>query len=281
MRTYTRREFIAITTTGAAAAAIAAACGDDGYGGDDKPAATATVEPAGSAATPGSTVDAGADNAAVGLRWFGQSMFVLTSPGGTTVLLDPFNDIGYTVPPPLHTDVATITHEHPDHNTGAPGGTATLYRGLTADGWLDLDETAGDVRIRTVRTYHDDAQGAQRGRNAVFVFETPGIRIAHLGDLGHQLDDEQLTAIGPIDALMIPVGGTFTIDAAGATAVTAALHPKMVFPMHYKTAKAGGALATADAFLEGKTVQRVGSTDLRLTPADIPTALTAYVLDYE
>jgi len=278
MRTYTRREFIAITTTGAAAAAIAAACGDDG---DTKPAATATLAPAGSAPTAAPTVDAGADNAAVGLRWFGQSMFILTSPGGTTVLLDPFNDIGYTVPPPLNTDVATITHEHPDHNNGGLGGTATLFRGLTADGWFDLDETAGDVRIRTIRTYHDDTQGAQRGRNTIFVFETAGIRIAHLGDLGHQLEADQLAGIGPIDALMVPVGGTFTIDGAGATAVTNALSPKMVFPMHYKTARAGGALATADAFLEGKTVQRVGSTDLRLTPADIPAALTAYVLDYE
>ncbi|HLB24045.1 MAG TPA: MBL fold metallo-hydrolase [Dehalococcoidia bacterium] len=281
MRTYTRREFIAITATGAAAAAVAAACGGDDYGDDDKPSSTATLAPAGAAATAASTVDAGEDNAAVGLRWFGQAMFVLTSPGGTTVLLDPFNDIGYTVPPPLNTDVATITHEHPDHNNAGLGGTATLFRGLTADGWTDLDETVGDVRIRTVRTYHDDAQGAQRGRNSVFVFETAGIRIAHLGDLGHQLDDQQLGAIGNVDALMVPVGGTFTIDAAGATAVTNALNPKMVFPMHYKTEKAGGSLATADAFLEGKTVQRVGSTDLRLARADIPDTLTVYVLDYE
>ena len=48
-------------------------------------------------------VGAGADNGAAGLRWFGQSMFLLTSPGDTTVVLDPFNDIGYPVPPPLDT----------------------------------------------------------------------------------------------------------------------------------------------------------------------------------
>lgn len=273
MRTYTRREFIALTTTGAAAAAIAAACtGDD----DSTPAATATREPA-AAVSP--TV--GADNAAVGLRWYGQSMFVLTSPRGTTLLMDPFNDIGYSVPPPLDTDIATITHEHPDHNNDALGGKAQLLRGLTADGWADVDETIGDIRIRTVRTYHDDQQGAQRGRNAVFVYDIAGIRIAHLGDLGHQLDAGQLAAIGPVDALMAPVGGTFTIDAAGATAVTLALQPKMVFPMHYRTDRAGAALAPVDAFLEGKTTQRAGGTTLRLTPADIPTTLTAYILDYE
>ncbi len=282
MRTYTRREFIAIGATGAAAAAIAAACGGDDYGDDGSPDGSPAARATGAPATTASpTVEAGIDNAAVGLRWYGQSMFVVTSPGGTTVLMDPFNDIGYTVPPPLDTDVATITHEHPDHNNGSLGGTAQLFRGLTADGWADVDQTVGDVRIRTVRTFHDDQQGAQRGRNAVFVYDVAGVRIAHLGDLGHQLDDALLAAIGPVEALMVPVGGAFTIDAAGATAVTQALNPKMVFPMHYKTDKVAFPLATVDAFLDGKTVQRVGSATLRLTPADIPDTLTAYVLDYE
>ena len=93
MRNISRRQFIAVTAVGAAAY-VAAACGDD----DNK----TTKSPVGGTASP--TV--GVDNAAVGLRWFGQSMFLLTSPGGTTVLLDPFHDIGYTVPAPLNTNVA-------------------------------------------------------------------------------------------------------------------------------------------------------------------------------
>jgi L-ascorbate metabolism protein UlaG (beta-lactamase superfamily) len=227
-------------------------------------------------------VDAGADNGAVGLRWFGQAMFLLTSPAGTTVLLDPFINIGYTVPPPLDTNAATITHEHPDHNNDTLGGTtAQVLRGLTSDGWADIDETIGDVRIRAVQTYHDDTQGSQRGRNAAFVLETGGLTFAHLGDLGHTLDDTQIAGIGPVDALMVPVGGTFTIDGAGASEVTHQLGAKMVFPMHYRTAKAGQALSDAEAFLAGKTVQRVGDTTLRVARADIPAELTAYVLDYE
>ena len=47
----------------------------------------------------------------------------------------------------------------------------------------------------------------------MFIFEVGGVRIAHLGDLGHVLNDEQLAAIGAVDVLLIPVGGTFTIDA--------------------------------------------------------------------
>lgn len=156
-----------------------------------------------------------------------------------------------------------------------------MLRGLTADGWAGIDETVGDVRLTSVRTYHDDTQGSQRGRNAAFVIETAGLRLAHLGDLGHTLDDAQLASIGAIDVLMLPVGGTFTIEAAGATTVTDQPAPKMVFPMHYRTAAAGSALANADAFLSGKAVKRVGATDIRIARTELPEELTAFVLDYE
>jgi L-ascorbate metabolism protein UlaG (beta-lactamase superfamily) len=280
MRTISRRQFITVTTAGVAGAYVAAACGGDDDGESD---ATSTAAPAGAPRAGASpTVAAGSDNGAAGLRWFGQAMFLLTSPGGTSVLLDPFGNIGYTVPPPLDTDAAAMSHEHPDHNNGALGGTtAQVLRGLTADGWADIDETVGDVRIRTVRTFHDDTQGTQRGRNAAFLLETAGLRFAHLGDLGHTLDDTQVSAIGAVDVLMVPVGGIFTIDGAGASEVARQVGAKIAFPMHYKTAKAGAALADAEAFLAGKSVQRVGDTTIRIVAADLPDELTAYVLDFE
>jgi L-ascorbate metabolism protein UlaG (beta-lactamase superfamily) len=285
MRKLSRRDFIVVTTGGLVASYAAAACGSDDDDGDGAPpTSAATTAPTSAATSPGAsaTVDAGVDNGAAGLRWFGQSMFLLESPGGTTVLLDPFNDIGYTIPPPLDTDAATITHEHPDHNNGGLAGTAaTVLKGLTADGWADIDETFGDVRIRSVRTFHDAAQGSERGRNAVFVFETAGLTIAHLGDLGHVLDDEQIASIGPVDVLMVPVGGAFTIDAAQATEVTQQLSPSAVFPMHYKTDKIAFPLATAEAFLAGKTVQQVGDTTIRVARDNLPPELTAYVLNFE
>jgi L-ascorbate metabolism protein UlaG (beta-lactamase superfamily) len=281
MRRYTRRNFLGLTAS-ASVAAVAAACGGDGDSA--KPSPTGAVSTAPPSASPAATpaVTAGADNGAIGLRWFGQSMFLLTA-GETKLLLDPFNNIGYSMPAPLGVNAATITHEHPDHNNGGlAAAPATVLRGLTSDGWADIDQVLGDVRIRTIRTYHDDQQGAQRGRNAVFVYEVAGLRIVHLGDLGHQLDDAQKAALGgPVDVLMVPVGGTFTIDAAAATSVVNALQPRIVFPMHYRTARAGSGLAPADAFLEGKTVQRTGSTDTRLAQDALPGATTVMVLDYE
>lgn len=277
MREVSRREFLIVTGAGAAAAAIAAACGDSGGGSAPDVAATSST------GSPSPTVAAGADAGAAGLRWYGQSMFLLTSPGGTTALLDPFVDIGYTVPPPFDASIATITHEHPDHNNDALAGTNTkVMRGLTAEGWAEIDETVGDVRVTSVQAFHDAMQGGLFGRNSLFVLETAGVRIAHLGDLGHQLDAAQIAALGgPVDVLMVPVGGAFTIDAAGATELVAALRPKIVFPMHYKTARTTTPIETADPFLEGKTVQRVGSTTTRLSKDTLPAETTVMVLDYE
>lgn len=277
MRTIRRREFLVIAGGAVAAAGLAACGGDDDDSGD--PTAAANTPSGGT--TPNANVTAGTDNGALGLRWFGQSMFIMTSPGGTTVLLDPFNDIGYTLPAPLNSDAATITHEHPDHNNDALAGTATVLRGLTADGWADIDQTFGDVRITTVETYHDDQQGAMRGRNAAFIFETADLRIAHLGDLGHILTETQRAAFGAVDILMVPTGGSFTIGPAEATSVTEQLAPKMVFPMHYQTPRVTLLSNTADPFLEGKTIERVGATDIRIARDMLPAERTAYVLEYE
>lgn len=282
MRQLTRRDFLIVTGGGIAATAVAAACGgDDDDPSPTQPAAGETPQATSAGPTPGVTV--GADNGAGSLRWYGQAMFLLTSPEGTSILLDPFSDIGYTLPPPVEANAATITHEHPDHNNAALAATgAELLRGLTTDGWADIDQNIGGMRIKTVRTFHDDQQGAARGRNAVFVFEMAGLRVAHMGDLGHQLDAEQTAAIGgPVDVLMVPVGGGFTIDAAGATELVAALQPKLVFPMHYKTDRLVFPIDPVDPFLEGKTVERVGSTTTRLSADSMPTETTVMVLDYE
>ena len=271
MRKLNRRTFLVTTGATAASLALAAACSDDDGGGDATPAAGGSP-----------SLSATKDNAAAALRWYGHAMFLLTTPAGVKALIDPYVDIGYGLPQPIDAALTTISHEHPDHNNDALSATGErVLRGLTADGWATVDETAGDLRIRTVNAYHDDQQGTARGRNAIFVYETAGLRLAHLGDLGHQLDAAQIAAIGgPVDVLMVPIGGTFTIDPAGATELVAALQPRVVFPIHYKTDKAGGALSPVDPFLEGKTVQRIGSTTSRLSKDDLPSQQTVVVLDY-
>ena len=55
----------------------------------------------------------------------------------------------------------------------------------------------------------------------------------------HQLKEKQAALLRGCDVLLIPVGGTYTIDAAGARAVVEALRPRIVVPMHYRRGELG------------------------------------------
>jgi L-ascorbate metabolism protein UlaG (beta-lactamase superfamily) len=220
------------------------------------------------------------------LTWLGQSCFVLETAAGTRIVMDPIpKGIGYELPQGLKADAVTISHEHTDHNNvGLLVNKPRVLRGLTADkkGWTRIDEKVKEVGVRSVGVYHDDKRGADRGLNTVFVFEVGGMRIAHLGDLGHVLTDEQLSAIGSVDVLLVPVGGVYTIDGYQATRVVDQLHPRLVVvPMHYKTDALNIKLETVDAFLERKAnVKRPGTNTLALTPVKARPAVEIVVLDF-
>ena len=102
---------------------------------------------------------------------------------------------------------------------------------------------------RAVDSYHDDAQGALRGRNMVRIFTIDGMKIVHMGDQGCMPDEDVLEAIADADVMMIPVGGTYTVDAAGAKAIIEAAKPRCVIPMHVKTKRCPYPIAPVDGFL--------------------------------
>jgi len=194
----------------------------------------------------------------VTIEWKGHSCFVFTSSEGVRVLTDPFSEgVGYALPE-VEVDVVTVTHEHYDHNNvGVAKGDPTILRGLAGNKVAKIDQEIKGVRFRTVPSFHDDAQGKKRGLNAIFVIEMDGIKIAHLGDLGHILTKDQVKSLGTIDILLIPVGGRVTIDGAQAQKVMAQLNPKIAIPMHYGTPDLSFSLDPVDDFLKGqKNVMR-------------------------
>lgn len=180
----------------------------------------------------------GADHvgAELTLQYLGHAAFLL-QVGDTRFLMDPYDPhCGYGKLE-LEADYVTVSHEHMDHNYIAAAPGAKPIRGLSPDGlgWEEVSITLGGVEIFTVPTYHDDAAGKLRGRNAVFVFDTGDIRLVHLGDLGHLLSPEQLEKLVPVDVLLIPAGGHYTIDASEAWKIIDEMQPKLVIPMHYRT----------------------------------------------
>ena len=207
-----------------------------------------------------------AANEAVTLRYYGQSFFVLTTPAGTRIALDPYGQIGYPLPSGVTADAVFITHEHGDHNNAALiQGSPKVFRGLTPGGWMTIRERVGDALVYSIPSFHDDQGGTSpRGFNALFVVETDGLRIAHLGDMGQTvLTAGQLRALGSIDILLIPVGGgPFTINGEQASRITDLMRPRVVIPMHYRTAARPTWPGTDEQpFLAGRTtVTRSGNT---------------------
>jgi L-ascorbate metabolism protein UlaG (beta-lactamase superfamily) len=140
-------------------------------------------------------------------------------------------------------------------------------------------ETAHGIRFRGIATSHDSSHGTQRGSNTVFCFTIDDLKLCHLGDLGHALTQAQVTEIGAVDILFVPVGGFFTIDAAIASQVCDQLEPKVAIPMHFKTPKCGYAIAGVEDFLKGKKgVTKVAGNELQFEHRSLPATMQIVVL---
>jgi L-ascorbate metabolism protein UlaG (beta-lactamase superfamily) len=188
------------------------------------------------------------------VEWYGQSAFRLTD-GETTIFIDPFDDLGalsdrglrwdYPAIGDVDADLLLVTHEHLDHNgTGPIGGDPVTLRSTAGR----LDSPIGEVLA--VASEHDDAAGTERGPNTIFAFTFAGKRVAHFGDFGQRaLRDEQAAALGQVDLLFVPVGGSATIGANQAAEIATRLGAQIVVPMHYRTERIDF-LEPVDAFVE-------------------------------
>jgi L-ascorbate metabolism protein UlaG (beta-lactamase superfamily) len=215
------------------------------------------------------------------ITWLGHASFLIETADGTRVITDPFEAgsyggaVGYA-PITERADLVTVSHEHPDHNfVDSVGGNPEVVRGTG-------ERTVKGVAVRGVASYHDESRGHERGKNTIYVLEADGLRVAHLGDLGHALSAEEARALGPVDVLLAPVGGHFTIGPEDAKRVAERLGAKVVIPMHYKTDVLGFPIRPVDDFLRlmGR-VERPGGRMVEVAPADTDGELRVVVLDYK
>lgn len=163
------------------------------------------------------------------LTYYGHSCFLITGNSGTRILTDPCDpETGYCLKE-IAADAVTVSHEHHDHNyVQAAAGTPEIIR------------TAGlhvvkDITIEGIPAWHDNDRGVQRGENMIYRMELDGMRLVHLGDLGHVPDETLAQAIGPADVLLCPIGGVYTIDTAQALETAERLQARILIPMHYST----------------------------------------------
>jgi L-ascorbate metabolism protein UlaG (beta-lactamase superfamily) len=202
------------------------------------------------------------------IKWNGHASFTITASEGTVLVTDPYDPSGYggvlTYEPVRDkADAVLVSHDHADHNyvQGLPGSPQVLKG----------SGKVKDIEVTAVATHHDESGGAERGDNTVFAFTVDGITVCFAGDLGHQLSSDQIKAIGAVDLLLVPVGGTYTVDAEGAARVVASLKPRLVIPMHFKTEKCELPISAVDGFLkEMKNVKRLDESEIELTSETLP-----------
>ncbi len=204
--------------------------------------------------------------------WHGHSCFEIHDKA--VVVTDPHDGKSIGIKTPVvKADILLISHDHFDHNC------ARIVRGD-----YTLVKEPGDievkgVKIRGIPTFHDQQEGAKRGKNIVYVFELDGLRFCHCGDLGHPLSQDQAKAVGRVDVLFIPVGGVFTIDDKQAMDVVDLIRPRVVIPMHFRIGGLSISIQTVDPFLQGvpeDRILRVGN-EIDFVPEEMPSAAEIWV----
>jgi len=192
------------------------------------------------------------------ISWLGHAAFLIETSKGTTIVTDPYEAgsyggaVGYS-PIDIDADIVTVSHQHADHNH------TKGFKGAQIISAQDRVNIKG-VAIEGVASYHDNQQGSSRGRNIIFVIKADELTIVHCGDLG--TTDITADKLKNPDIVFIPVGGTFTLDAAGATEVIQQIKPAITIPMHFKTPKLGFPIDGVDAFLHGKDWQELDLLEL-------------------
>ncbi|MBU0572301.1 MBL fold metallo-hydrolase [Patescibacteria group bacterium] len=162
------------------------------------------------------------------ITYLGHSSFRLKGKTAS-VVIDPFDSKAVGLPfPKVSAEIVTISHDHEDHNKAEL--VKDVRKVISGPGEYEIN----GVSIVGIASYHDDTKGTKRGKNTIYMIEMDGLRIVHLGDLGHKLSEKFIEKVGSVDVLIVPVGGEYTIGAVRATELTRLIEPSIIIPMHFK-----------------------------------------------
>lgn len=206
------------------------------------------------------------------ITWLGYSCFRLKGKQ-TAIITDPLHPDNTCYLNRVSADIVTLsvgTGEEP--GIEKIGGQPYIIHG------------PGEYEVRSVliigiASYQDEARGSIRGKNTIYAMDMEDVSICHLGKLGHLLNDEAIEAIGNVDILLVPVGGNITIDAAQAARLVRTIEPKIVIPMHFKTASMDSEFEPVEKFLtEIGSQGLVSQPKLNISKNSLPQSMQVIVL---
>jgi len=199
------------------------------------------------------------------IRWHGHSCFEITNE--VTLVTDPHDGKSIGIHAPSVTgDIVLVSHDHYDHNS---------VKSVEKDGSKIVTDTRkrniSNVEIKGFETFHDESHGEKRGNNIIYKFTMEDIAFCHMGDLGHDLDENTVQKIGDVDILFIPIGGTFTLDATQAWRLIKKVKPRIAVPMHYKIGGLSLPITEIEPFLEKSKYEiiKVGN-EIDIEKEDLP-----------
>jgi len=199
------------------------------------------------------------------IRWHGHSCFEITNE--VTLVTDPHDGKSIGIHAPSVTgDIVLVSHDHYDHNS---------VKSVEKDGSKIVTDTRkrniSNVEIKGIETFHDECRGDKRGSNIIYKFTMDDITFCHMGDLGHDLDEDTVQKIANVDILFIPIGGTFTLDAKQAWIIIKKVKPRITVPMHYKIGGLSLPITGIEPFLEESKYEilKVGN-EIDIEKEDLP-----------
>jgi L-ascorbate metabolism protein UlaG (beta-lactamase superfamily) len=213
------------------------------------------------------------------VRWWGHACFEIAYEGRVLVI-DPHDggSLGVGIEPPrVRADYVLVTHNHYDHNA------VDVVR---RDGTVVVSEREGDFqlgpyRVRGVKLPHDEFEGRLRGHVVAYRVEAGGLAILHLSDLGRKLRVEEAEKLKPVDVVLLPAGGVYTLHPRQALESAELLEARLVIPMHYWVPGIHLPLEPIDTLLRYAKkwrVVRLDTNELEVSREELPEQRTIVVL---
>ena len=222
------------------------------------------------------------------ITWYGGSCVRMRGREGV-VAADPFRSIVGPTGRGLTADI--VSYSHPDESVVTGRGAKTkaevtsrqlgvpLPTSLEKAFVLDSpgEYEVHNVMVAGVRTFRDSEQGAARGQGTSFVYELDGVYAAHLGEVGHLLDQDTVREIGHVDIVALGIGPQ--LSAAHAAEIVGQLDAHMVLPMPL-TEAAAKPDAELDKFLkEMSATEAQPVPSLKVTISSVPNETTVVLLE--
>jgi len=209
------------------------------------------------------------------ITYLGHSSFLLRRKQ-VKLLTDPFsNSVGFKLKK-QKVDVVTISHDHEDHNDLSQIEGNPLV--IAGPGEYEIH----GVMIEGFNSFHDNSLGKERGKNTIYVIDMGEMRLVHLGDLGHQLTQEELDVLDGVDVLMAPVGGSVTLEPEEMVKLIKKINPSIVIPMHYKTgghSRSFDKLIGVEEFVKLMEMVPKNQKKLKIKKSELPEEMELVILE--